>query len=276
MSQEETSQEVVAKKSYPSLGHAMAKGDFPYIFEELNEWAEKDDSNFKGLFEQTLTNYGDVGIGMVIDALLFAVPKYALNEDKSLRPMVKEVVELFISLGADPTLTYYKSMYGERVSNMVLETATLPNSELLQFLYEGNFWDEPKDVETESGLDPLQFATTENSAACIEYLVKHQNYDINKRYFFSNDATPIFFACGRASEEAFEKLIELGANIKLKDHYDVTAIQYLTADRFDFEERFANNPEEKERLLKFAERAKEVYNAVPDKEKVKKVRRTSF
>lgn len=266
----------VKKVEYSSLGQAMAKGDFTYIYNEVTEWAEKQDSNFNGLFEQTMTNYGDVGIGMVVDALLFAVPKYALDEENNLRPDVEKVVELFISLGADPTLTYYKSMYGERVSNMVLETACLKNSQLLKFLYEKNFWDEDKELETESGLDPLQFAITDNSPQCVEYLIKERGVSVDKRYFFSNDATPIFFAIGRGNEEVFDKLMELGANIKLLNHNDIPAIDFLEAKQFSFDERFEFKPEEKERLQKFAEKVIQVYETVPEKTKEKKVRRTSF
>lgn len=265
------------KINYPSLGHAMAKHDFKYIFEELNQWIEKDNSDYKGLFQQMNTNYGDVGIGMVIDSLLYAVPKYAVDEKTNeLYPMVKEVVELFISIGAEPTMTYYKTMYGEHVSNVVLESAKLKNAELLKFMYEKSFWDDSKDVETESGLDPLQFATTGDSAACIEYLIKEQNFDVNKRYFFSNDATPIFFAVGRKCENAFDKLIELGANIKLKDHDGSSVIGYLATESIQFEEIYEKSPDKKAELIEFSKKVLEVYDNTLDKEKIKKVRRTVF
>lgn len=265
------------KKNYKSLGQAMAAHDFSYIFEELNQWIEKEDSNYRGLFDNVKTNHGDTGIGLVIDSLLFAIPKYAVNsEDNSLYPMVKEVAELFISLGADPTITYYKAIYGEHVSNVVLESAKLPNSELLQFFYENKFWDDPKDIKTESDLDTLQFATTGDSAACIEYLVKEQGFDVNARYFFSNDATPIFFAVGRKCENAFDKLIELGADIKLIDYYGCNPVSYLATEDFQFDEKYENAPEKKEEWINFSKKVTDVYNQTPEKEKVKKVRRLSF
>lgn len=266
-----------SKKDYPSLGHAMAAGDFEYIYEELNKWIEEDNSNYKGLFEQMMTNHGDIGIGMVIDSLLFAIPKYALDpETNNLRPMVREVAELFISVGADPTLTYYKAMYGERVSNVVLESARLENPELLKFFYEKNFWDKPEDIQTESGLDTLQFAVTANSPKCIEYLVKEQGLDVNSRYFFSNDATPLFFAAGQHCEEAFDKLMELGANIKIIDNAGRTALDFLATESVFFNEKYENAPEKKAKLIAFSEKVKDIYFNEPEKEKVKKVRRLSF
>ena len=236
------------QKSYSSIGAALVQSDFTYIFTELNKWVELDDSNYKGLFQRLGTSEGHIGIGMVIDSLLLSVPKYAINpETKELYPMVKEVVELFVSIGADPSLLYYKSFYGDYVTNMVLESSKLPNSDLLEFLYEKNFWNEAKDIETDSGLDVLQFATTADSAQCIEYLVKEQGFDVNKRYFFSNDATPLFFAIGRCCENSFDKLIELGANIKLKDYSGAESIGYLATQSVQFEDLYQNNDEMKQK-----------------------------
>jgi hypothetical protein len=264
-------------KTYSGLGEAMKKQDFQFFYEELNNWKKNDTFDYKRLFDRVASDVSKVGFGNQIDSLLHNIPLFALDEKtKELKPYVKECIELLVSLGGLPLLEFKNGPYGKSNTNMVRESAKLPNPELLKVLFDLKLWEKIEETNTVSGFDLLHAAVNANSPTVIEYLVKEKGFDVNKKYFFSNNSTLIFFAIGRGLEEAYDKLVELGADIQVKNGEDFYPIDFLETKSENFEEMYAEEPEEKEKHEKFSARVMEHFDKTAKVVTPKKKLRTAF
>lgn len=268
------------RKKYKGLGEALRRQDFEYFENELKNWRENDTSEFHALKKRISSSEGQEGFATELDALLHLFPKHVLDkETNEILPKVKECFELLLELGAEPLLEikgYYKVNDKAYLTNMVRESAKLPKKDFLEYLFSLKLWKKIQDTESQGETDLLQNAIVGNSADCIEYLIKEQGFDVNKEYFFERNATPIFFACNYASKEAFDKLLELGADLLIKDDDRLTVLSYLTANLEKFEEEYEEDSPEKQSLIEFADYVEDKYDAAKVVEKPKRVFRTSF
>lgn len=262
------------RNKYSSLGEAIVKGDFKYFNNELEIWVIEDSYDFKGLFNHVKNRFGEQGFGTVLDTMLLNIPKYALNENGSLREGVIEAVDLLFSLGAEPLLEFTKTIYGDYETNFVREVASLPDDTLLRHLFKANFWDDLVDTEDIAGLDFLHAAIVNGSVKNVEFLIKEQGFDVNKKYDMQDNVTPIFYSVGRNKPEVFDKLVELGANLHAKNSKGETIIDFLSSELNGFQDRYSK--EEQEVIVAFNQKVKALFKATVEPEKPKRKLRTAF
>lgn len=262
------------RDQYSSLGEAIVKGDFKYFNNELEIWAIEDNYDFKGLFNHVKNRFGEQGFGTIIDTMLLNIPKHALNEDGSLREGVIEAVDLLVSLGAEPLLEFTKTVYGDYETNFVREVASLTDDALLRHIFNANFWDDLVDTEDIVGLDFLHAAIVNGSVKNVEYLIKEQGFDVNKKYDMQDNVTPIFYSVGRNMPEVFDKLIELGANLHAKNTKGEYVTDFLSSELSGFQDRYSK--EEMEKIVSFNQKVKTLFDATVEPEKPKRKLRTAF
>lgn len=262
------------RAKYNSLGESIVKSDFKYFNNELEIWAIEDSYDLKGLFQNVSNRYGGAGFGNLLDTMLLTIPKYALKEDGTLHEGVEEAVDILLSLGAEPLLEFSSSVYGKFDTNFVRQVAELKDDKLLRHIFKANIWDDVVDAEDVAGLDLLHSAVVGGSVKNIEYLVKEEGFDVNKKYEMADGVTPIFYAVGRNFSDVFDKLIELGANVHVKDFKNQTVLNYLSSELEGFTDRYTQ--EEQEKILAFNQKVKDLYSSTLEPEKPKRKLRTAF
>lgn len=247
-------------KNYKSLGQMLKAGDFEALIKDLEEL--KASGDIKQLISKTSENPISE-----LDELLFFTPQY-MTDGKVVKDRALEFIDLALELGANP------NAYMKNGENTVLKLCELETVEPLKHLIENNKIVVDLTHTDGMGNDCMFYAVMANSPTLIEYLNKEHSFDVNKKNFLSNDQTYLHYACGHGKEDSIEKLVELGGDLTIKDHYGHQAVDMIII-AYDEEtrEEYADEPETIEKWDKLYDKIKSLTKK-QDEKKPRKLKKS--
>lgn len=190
-------------QKYKSLGQMLKKQDFEYLFDDLNKMLGTDE--FKSLIKKDK----DSNISE-LDELLFNIPSFCLDKEKKLIPKSSDVLKFCLDNGANP-MAYMKN--GE---NTFLRLCGTKDSTLLDLLISTS-----PDIDmnvTDGRCNSALFYAVQNEAVDnIKKLVTEYGFDVNHKNIISEEQTVLHYACGHILENSIKTLLELGADLSIKD-----------------------------------------------------------
>lgn len=191
----------MATNSYKSLGQMVKKGDFVKLLEELNE-VEKDEGHLKALLDKSNGT-------SELEGLLYFIPQFSLDENKTLKEKVLECVDKIIDLGADPKATFKSGI------TPFMQACEFSNKDYVEHYYK--VADIDCNVGDGRGARPLYYAMMGENLEVLDYLVKDLNVNVNHRMILLQGKTVFHSACMEVKEKSILKLMELGARPDIYD-----------------------------------------------------------
>lgn len=232
------------REDYKSIGQMLKKSDFTALNEELDEMVKNE--SIKNFSKTTKENPISE-----LDDLIFYYPKYCLDKNNNILEGAEEFLNKALSLGANP------NAYMKNGENMVLKACESPNVKVLENLINNQHIKIDLTHTDGMGNNCLFYAVMSENTTIIEYLVKNCNFNINEKNFLSNDQTVLHYACGHGKEKSIEKLIELGGDLTIKDHFGYQPYEMMIIG-YDEEtqEEYEDEPETVEKWKSLYEKYK--------------------
>lgn len=233
-------------QKYKSLGQMLKKKDFSYLLNDLNNMVGTQEFNDL----KRITNENAIS---ELDELLFNIPNYCCNEEGKIIPESLDVIDFCIKNGANP------NSYMHNGENFFLRACAMKSDEVLKFIAKKEY---PINYAHTDGRcnNALYYAVMADSVKNIDHLVNNLGFNPNEKNIISEEQTVLHYACGHALINSMNTLIELGADIQIKDSSGRTPYDMMAFIKDEIvREEYSDEPETLEKWDKAHNIATEIY-----------------
>lgn len=237
-------------QKYKSLGQMLKKKDFAYLLNDMKNMIGTAE------FEKLKTKTTENPISE-LDELLFNIPNYCLNENGMLNSTSIDVLKFCIDNGANP------NAYMKNGENTFLKCCGIKDSSLLRALLNSGVEVVTNHTDGRCN-DALFYAVMNESIDNIDLLVTELGFDVNKKNIISEEQTVLHYACGHTLIDSINKLVELKADLYVKDSAGRTPkdmMQFINDE--DIREEYSDEPETLNKWDKALELVEKLYVETP-------------